>query len=198
VGAGLLLNYTVPVAPRAAEKRPVVPEATVPPAPSPLQGWNFFDPQGPSPASLLPPPDTTVAKGDTDGAPPAAVRAETEPAAELSVALRPVESRRMVELSPPLEQPQATRQPEVQRPAPKRHAATAAPKPADRPPLRTRTAKREPTGKRHANEALRTVRTFNDDLQDIPVSAYTADGTRRSVVIHPTSIQDVYYYSVPR
>jgi hypothetical protein len=48
------------------------------------------------------------------------------------------------------------------------------------------------------NEALRAVRRFGDDLHDIPVSAYAADGTKRSIVIRPTSIQDVYYYSVPR
>jgi hypothetical protein len=30
------------------------------------------------------------------------------------------------------------------------------------------------------------------------VSAYAADGTRRTIVIRPTSIQDVYYYSAPR
>ena len=48
------------------------------------------------------------------------------------------------------------------------------------------------------NEALRVVRRFGDDLHDIPVSAYAADGTKRSIVIRPTSIQDVYYYSVPR
>jgi len=42
------------------------------------------------------------------------------------------------------------------------------------------------------------VRKFDDRLQDIPVDAYAADGRRRSIVIHPRSIQDVYYYSVPR
>ena len=49
-----------------------------------------------------------------------------------------------------------------------------------------------------AAEALRTVRKFDDRLQDIPVDAYAGDGSRRSIVIHPRSIQDVYYYSVPR
>ena len=45
------------------------------------------------------------------------------------------------------------------------------------------------------NEALRVVRRFGDTLQDIPVSAYAADGKQRTIVIRPTSIQDVYYYS---
>jgi hypothetical protein len=42
------------------------------------------------------------------------------------------------------------------------------------------------------------VRRFGDDLRDIPVSSYAADGTRRNIVIRPTNIQDVYYYSRPR
>lgn len=48
------------------------------------------------------------------------------------------------------------------------------------------------------NEALNAVRKFQDNLRDIPVSSYAADGTRRTIVIRPTSIQDVYYYSAPR
>jgi hypothetical protein len=49
-----------------------------------------------------------------------------------------------------------------------------------------------------ANEALNAVRRFQDNLRDIPASSYAADGTRRTIVIRPTSIQDVYYYSAPR
>jgi hypothetical protein len=52
--------------------------------------------------------------------------------------------------------------------------------------------------KHRTNEALNSVRRFGDSLRDIPVNAYAADGTRRRIVIRPTSIQDVYYYSVPR
>jgi len=33
---------------------------------------------------------------------------------------------------------------------------------------------------------------------DIPISSYSADGTSRTVVIRPTSIQDTYFYSAPR
>ena len=54
------------------------------------------------------------------------------------------------------------------------------------------------TKQRPANEALNAVRRFQDNLRDIPVSAYAADGTRRTIVIRPTSIQDVYYYFAPR
>ncbi len=52
--------------------------------------------------------------------------------------------------------------------------------------------------KHRTNEALNSVRRFGDRLRDIPVDAYAADGTRRRIVIRPTTIQDVYYYSVPR
>ena len=52
--------------------------------------------------------------------------------------------------------------------------------------------------KRRRNEALNSVRRFGDQQRDIPVSAYAADGMRRTIPIRPRSIQDVYYYSVPR
>ena len=101
---------------------------------------------------------------------------------------------------------------------PVRHAAPAAPpiaekrhvaKPAvETQPLAGATKKaareeRSPkVGKEAANkpsnEALNAVRRFQDNLRDIPVSSYAADGTRRTIVIRPTSIQDVYYYSAPR
>src|SRR5712691_4247485 len=193
-GAALL------VIPQALEQRPLVAADIIPSAPpSPPQTFTLFDPAASPHATRLPAPETSVAKSDADAAPPA-VRAETEAAAELSVALRPVtEGRHVVELPPAPEQPQTTRPPRPQRPALKRHAATAAAiKPQDRPPLRTRTAKQETPAKRHGNEPLQIVRKFSDDLRDIPVSAYAGDGAHRDVVIHPTSIQDIYYYSVPR
>jgi hypothetical protein len=59
-------------------------------------------------------------------------------------------------------------------------------------------ARRVRSAKQPTNEALTAVRKFGDHLRDIPVSAYSADGTRREIVIRPTSIQDVYYYSAPR
>jgi hypothetical protein len=94
----------------------------------------------------------------------------------------------------------------VERHAAERHAAER--RTAEQPeatikepppaPVKKKFARREPAAKRPATEALRTVRKFDDKLQDIPVDAYAADGSRRSIVIRPTSIQDVYYYSVPR
>ena len=52
--------------------------------------------------------------------------------------------------------------------------------------------------KRSTSESVKAVRRFGDALQDIPVSAYAPDGAQRRIVIRPTSVQDVYYYSVPR
>ena len=63
---------------------------------------------------------------------------------------------------------------------------------AKKPASEDRAAKQRPV-----TEALNAVRRFQDNLHDIPVSAYAADGTRRTIVIRPTSIQDVYYYSAP-
>src|SRR5262249_7633998 len=102
--------------------------------------------------------------------------------------------------------------------APVRHAAPAAPPTAEKrraakanvePPPRasaSKAAAREDRGpqpskqaaNKPANEALNAVRRFQDNLRDIPVSSYAADGTPRTIVIRPTSIQDVYYYSAPR
>lgn len=65
------------------------------------------------------------------------------------------------------------------------------------PPAAKKTT-REARGAKPSNEALNTVRKFQDNLRDIPVSSYAADGTQRRIVIRPTSIQDVYYYSAPR
>ena len=59
-------------------------------------------------------------------------------------------------------------------------------------------ARGERTAKRPANEALSTVRKFGEHLPEIPTDSYAADGSRRKIVIRPTSIQDVYYYSAPR
>ena len=100
----------------------------------------------------------------------------------------------------------------------KQRSAVVAPQPETPPPAaegrraampaaeaqpRAAAAKKAAPGDRAAkqrstNEALNAVRRFQDNLRDIPVSAYAANGTRRTIVIRPTSIQDVYYYSAPR
>jgi hypothetical protein len=93
---------------------------------------------------------------------------------------------------------------------PSRHAAPAAPqlhekrrvaKPAAEPQTPASAPKktaREDRGAKQTDEALNAVRKFQDNLRDIPVSSYAGDGTRRMIMIRPTSIQDVYYYSAPR
>jgi hypothetical protein len=85
-----------------------------------------------------------------------------------------------------------------------RHAAPVAterrvakPVVESQPPAAKKTT-REARGAKPSNEALNAVRKFQDNLRDIPVSSYAADGTQRTIVIRPTSIQDVYYYSAPR
>jgi hypothetical protein len=67
-----------------------------------------------------------------------------------------------------------------------------------RAPAPKKTAHHRPSERRRTNEALNSVRRFGDRLHDVPVNAYAADGMRRSIPVRPTSIQDIYYYSIPR
>ena len=92
--------------------------------------------------------------------------------------------------------------PQPETPPPAAEGRRAA-KPAAEAQPRAAAAKKAAPGDRAAkqrstNEALNAVRRFQDNLRDIPLSAYAANGTRRTIVIRPTSIQDVYYYSAPR
>ena len=83
-------------------------------------------------------------------------------------------------------------------PAEERHAAQSPAAAQTRAPLAKRVARGERT-KRPASEALNAVvRKFEDPRPEIPANSYAADGTPRRIVIRPTSIQDVYYYSAPR
>jgi hypothetical protein len=130
-------------------------------------------------------------------------------AEEPRVATQPSEATPQQEASAPpaAEEPHIAKQRKF---TPARHAAPAAAplaekrhaaKPAAEAQPHTPTPKkavREDRGAKQTNEALNAVRKFQDNLRDIPVSSYAADGTRRTIVIRPTSIQDVYYYSAPR
>jgi hypothetical protein len=58
-----------------------------------------------------------------------------------------------------------------------------------------KTAHHRPDERRRTNEALNSMRRFGDRY-DVPVNAYAPDEARRP--IRPTSIQDIYYYSIPR
>jgi hypothetical protein len=77
-----------------------------------------------------------------------------------------------------------------------RPAATPSVHSQARPPAR-KEARRPRAAREFKNEALNALKKF-DNLPDIPVNAYAADGAQRRIVIHPTSIQDVYYYSTRR
>jgi hypothetical protein len=103
---------------------------------------------------------------------------------------RRIPKQRREVMAPRRETPPAAEGRRVPKPAAEAQPRAAAPKKAA---PEDRAAKQRPT-----NEALNAVRRFQDNLRDIPVSAYAADGTRRTIVIRPTSIQDVYYYSAPR
>src|SRR5262249_28593093 len=119
----------------------------------------------------------------------AAPQQETSPSPPV-VGERHIPKPRREAMAPGRERPPAAEARRVPNPAAEAQLRAAAPK---KPASEDRAAKQRPT-----NEALNAVRRFQDDLRDIPVSAYTADGTRRTIVIRPTSIQDVYYYSTPR
>lgn len=58
-----------------------------------------------------------------------------------------------------------------------------------------RTARRERTAERRTHKALSAMRRFEDSRRDSPMSAYAAEGPPHRIIIRPTSIQDVYYYS---
>jgi hypothetical protein len=87
----------------------------------------------------------------------------------------------------------------VRRPAGEEpHAAKPATGAQAHLPVPKRVARGERAAPRPTNEALNAVRKFGDNLPEIPANSYAADGTPRKIVIRPTSIQDVYYYSAPR
>jgi hypothetical protein len=140
--------------------------------------------------------------------------APQEPAAQRPASQEPVSKETATQES-------VTQEPAAQ-PSPPRRNRTARPAPAPRSAaVEQRVAKSatesqpsQPTAKkpfrssriakRSTNEALNIVRRFGDSPRDIPVSAYAGNGTRVGgrpglpLDIRPTSIQDVYYYSVPR
>jgi hypothetical protein len=103
---------------------------------------------------------------------------------------------------PPVEQSEVTapvRTRSVRRaPAEERHVTQSPAAAQTRAPLAKRVARGDRTVKRPTSEALNAVRKFDDPRPEIPANSYAADGTPRRIVIRPTSIQDVYYYSAPR
>jgi hypothetical protein len=127
-------------------------------------------------------------------APPAAQNAPEQPSVETrhTAAASPQLLRNdmtMPQQATPVQPPAAEGQ-QIEMPAIKTKARL--------PALKKTTRLDHGRAKRTTDKALNSVRRFGDTLSDIPVSAYSADGSRRRIVIRPTSIQDVYYYSVPR
>jgi len=167
--------------PQAAAPQPVVPQASTPQASTPQAST----PQALTPQALSPQASTPPA-----AAHPAVAALPQEPTPQASTPPKAVQQN--------LATPAA--KPPVQRPAAKeRHAA----KPAieeneDTRPAQKKAFRPERTAKRPTNDALNAVRKFGDSPREIPATSYAADGTRRDIVIRPTSIQDVYYYSAPR
>jgi hypothetical protein len=152
----------------------------------PTQQSEVIAPQQETPA---PPPVAEERRVPTQRTEVAAPQQET-PAPPPVAAERHVAKQRREATAPQPETPPVAAGRRAAKPAAESQPRVAAPK---KPTPEDRAAKQRP-----ANEALNAVRRFQDNLRDIPVSAYAADGTRRTIVIRPTSIQDVYYYSAPR
>jgi hypothetical protein len=182
-----------------ALEAPSVAAAAKPPAPTPSAG---LPREALQPTPITPPeretaaqlPQQQFAAEQPVAQPPAPMAQPPAPTPQPPVAAKAAAPRL------PLEQHVVERH-AVERHAARRRAAEQPEATIKEPPpapAKKKLAHREPAAKRPTSEALRTVRKFDDKLQDIPVDAYAADGSRRSIVIRPTSIQDVYYYSVPR
>jgi hypothetical protein len=156
-------------------------------------------------------PEVSVPQAPQASAPqPVAPQASTPPASpRRALAALPQES------TPQAQSPQPSTPPRVQR---NNIATPTAKPPAQRPTAKervaakpvvnddeeeTRPAKKksfrpERTARRSTNDALNAVRRFGDSPREIPATSYAADGSPRNIVIRPTSIQDVYYYSSQR
>jgi hypothetical protein len=165
-----------------AESRPTaatVPQASAPQAPAPqASAPQASAPQAVVPEALVLSEPVVLEPAPQDTAPQKT--AAPEPAQQ-TAATAPAPAA-------PVQPPAATERP----------AAKPAIKAQTAPPAAKKAARRDRIAKKPSTEALNAVRKFGDTLRDIPVSSYAADGTRRTIVIRPTSIQDVYYYSAPR
>ena len=181
----------VATAPQAEPPQPAVVQTSVPQAsPTQVPGPQASVPQAAAPQPVVPQASTPQASTPQEAARPVVAALPQEPTPQASTPPKAVQRN--------LATPAA--KPPVQRPAAKeRHAA----KPAieeneDTRPAQKKAFRPERTAKRPTNDALNAVRKFGDSPREIPATSYAADGTRRDIVIRPTSIQDVYYYSAPR
>jgi len=178
----------VPSATEGASEQPLTDDRS-PAASAPAQMTQQNEATAPQQETPALPPVAEERQIPTQRTRAAAPQQETSPPPPV-VGERHVPKQRREVMAPRRETPPAAEGRRVPKPAAEAQPRAAAPK---KPAPEDRAAKQRPT-----NEALNAVRRFQDDLRDIPVSAYAADGTRRTIVIRPTSIQDVYYYSAPR
>ena len=165
----------------AAERREI--EATAPRQEAPVPPVVAEEPAGTTQRSDITAPQPSVPQQEASSPP---VAAEPPP---------PVTAER--HMPKPHAEPSRHAAPAAPQLHEKRHVARPAVEPQTPAPAPKKTA-RENRGAKQTDEALNAVRRFQDNLRDIPVSSYAGDGTRRTIVIRPTSIQDVYYYSAPR
>jgi len=190
VGALMLLSR-VTGSPPSADVRAGISR---PPAPSPLES---VDLQVGSSANAAGPAAT--------GTPVAAESAREEPAAKAAEAT--------VSAERPAQAAQAS---VAAQPVPEKEMLAAAHAPASAPAaagetrhrraakagalhqILRRTAHRERSARRPSKEASTVIPRLGEPRRDIRLDAYAAEQIPRRIPIRPTSIQDVYYYSVPR
>ena len=164
----------------AAERREI--EATAPRQEAPVPPVVAEEPAGTTQRSDITAPQPSVPQQEASS-PPVAAEPPPPVTAERHMPVLEVGGEIDVYTAPQLRE--------------KKHVARPAVEPQTPAPAPKKTA-RENRGAKQTDEALNAVRRFQDNLRDIPVSSYAGDGTRRTIVIRPTSIQDVYYYSAPR
>jgi hypothetical protein len=187
-------SATNDAAPRIAAAKDTAPQVTAPQAAVPqVAAPQVAAPQVAAPQVAAPPVAAPQAKAPAVAAPVEAARQELatrESAPQEAGPGQPVEQSEVT-------RPVRTRS--VRRtPAEDRHVAQSPAAAQTRAPLAKRVARGDRTAKRPTSEALNAVRKFDDARPEIPANSYAADGTPRRIVIRPTSIQDVYYYSAPR
>jgi hypothetical protein len=158
--------------PRVTERPLPVPEERSPPPLTLEQHVKTPENDGELKSAFAQQPES-VSREPSASAPAAAVPQEVQPAKPETRPSAPNTTERMV------------RTPRRASARPERHVAK--PKQAS-----------DTNAEKRAREARRAVRRFDDNLRDVPVSAYASDGRPRTIVIHPTSIQDYYYYSTRR
>jgi len=137
-----------------------------------------------APGALSAPPPSTVGMGSESRPAPVAPGALSAPLPS-TVGMGSETRPAPVAPQPVVDPPRSS----AAEPAPQSEPATA---PAKAQPSKSRTAAHNRT------KALAVVRGFGDNLNDVPVSAYSADGAPRRAVTRQSSYQDRYqdrYYA---